>query len=78
MNPMHAMHGPEFHPGWLFQLLAVLPASLLRVVLVAAVLVGVVGCTAAMIAGPKYPSSPNYCRADQVAVAAQVGCEVRR
>ncbi len=51
-----------------------LPPQVQLALLVLGVLAGMVGCSAAWIDQQNYRPSPNVCRADQVAIAAQVGC----
>lgn len=51
-----------------------LPAQVQLALLVFGLLAGMVGCSAAWIDQQSYTPSPNVCRRDQVAQAAQLGC----
>ncbi|MFC9898539.1 hypothetical protein ACFVMC_33015 [Nocardia sp. NPDC127579] len=56
--------------------IGMLPPQVKLALLVLALLVGMVACSAAWADYKQYVPSPNVCRADQVARAAQLGCVV--
>ncbi|MEU8901751.1 hypothetical protein AB0C65_38215 [Nocardia sp. NPDC048505] len=53
-----------------------LPLQVKAALLVLALLVGIAGCTAAWADYKSYVPTPNVCRADQIARAAQLNCVV--
>ncbi|MFC9438961.1 hypothetical protein [Nocardia sp. NPDC057030] len=66
------MAGPEFTGvGSVYGWLAWLSPQHALIAIAALVVIGMAGCTAAMVAGPKYPPSPNICRADQLGSVVQ-------
>lgn len=74
-HALQSMAGPEFTgTAAVFAPVRALPVGLQLVVWAVLILIGMAGCTAAWIDQQDYRPSPNVCRADQVAVAAQVGC----
>ncbi|MEU2089742.1 hypothetical protein [Nocardia beijingensis] len=74
-NPLHSMAGPEFTgASAVFAPLGLLPPMVRLAAFGVLLLVAMGGCTAAWIDLQDYQPSPNVCRADQIAVAAQVGC----
>ncbi|BCK57405.1 hypothetical protein NWFMUON74_51770 [Nocardia wallacei] len=76
-NAAHAMHGREFSGGGelvggFLRGLTALPPAVAGVLFVGALLVGMAGCTAAMVTQPDYGPSPNICRHDQLATRAEL------
>ncbi|MGW0247971.1 hypothetical protein ACWDYH_15195 [Nocardia goodfellowii] len=69
------MAGPEFSGlGAVYAPLGALPIGLRLAAVALLLLIGMAGCTAAWIDYQDYTPSPNICRQDEAARAAELGC----